>query len=109
MVWGRPGTGKSRYVWDMWGDDLYSLFSQKPLWFDGYRGEKVLLIEEFEYDGISREMLLKLLDIYPLQVPVKGGSVWAQWTKIYITGNCNMTVGWCPALMRRVTSVEEVQ
>jgi len=108
VLWGRAGTGKSRYVWDMWGDDLYSLFSQSPLWFDGYRGEKTLLIEEFEVGGISREMMLKILDIYPLQVPVKGGSVYAQWTKVYITANFDFTSVWDTALKRRVTSVKEL-
>lgn len=109
IIYGKAGTGKSRYIWDMWGDDLYSLFSQKPMWFDGYRGEKVLLIEEFEFDGLSREQLLKIMDIYPLQVPVKGGSVWAQWTKVYITCNCNFTVSWDEALKRRVKSIEEIK
>lgn len=111
LIWGVTGSGKSRYVWDMWGEEVYSLASQKPVWFDGYDGQKVLLIDEFE--GVlefGREKLLKVLDIYPYLAPVKGGHVYAQWDKIYITSNNDLEAEFRgdTALWRRVTRCEWV-
>lgn len=110
VLWGRTGTGKTKYVHDMWEDDLYTLASQRPVWFDGYAGERVLLIDEIQNftEGIPREFLLRILDVYPLMVPVKGGMVAAEWEKVYITSNSDPTLFWDEALKRRVTSVEEL-
>lgn len=105
VLWGDAGSGKTRYVHDMWGEDLYTLASQSPLWFDGYEGEKTLLIDEWTGE-MGRETALQLLDVYPMQVPVKGGFVWAEWERVFITANTNFTVGWDAALMRRVTLIE---
>lgn len=105
---GAPGTGKSRYVHDMWGDDLYVLAQQSPLWFDGYAGERTLLIDEYDPD-FKREWFLKVLDIYPVLVPVKGGFVYANWTKIYITANFNYYENvWDAAVKRRIHYVDEI-
>jgi hypothetical protein len=112
-IWGTSGAGKSRYVWDMWGTEVYPLASQRPLWFDGYSGEKVLLIDEFQgvgEEGISRQNMLRILDIYPYMAPVKGGHVWAQWEKVYILSNSDLgyMFSYPPELKRRVTVVEQV-
>lgn len=102
---GPPGIGKTRYVFDMWGHDLYVLAQQKPLWFDGYAGEDVLLIDELHLE-FNREWLLRILDIYPMNVPVKGGFVPANWTKVYITCNHDFYTGWDAALQRRMAHVD---
>lgn len=87
VLLGKPGTGKTRYVYDTEGfENTYSLTVGDRLWFDGYEGQKVLLIDEF-YGGIKYSMMLQLLDIYPLRLDIKGGSVWANWEKVYITSN----------------------
>lgn len=77
-IWGPPGSGKSRWAhavdpastWSYGGDG----------WFDGYEGQKVAIFDDFDDDiatlrqkGITYGLFLKLLDRYPLQVPVKGG------------------------------------
>lgn len=82
--YGSTGTGKSRLVFEETvGQDLYI----KPSggWFDGYSGQKVVLFDDFRGDWVKYAELLKLLDRYPMQVPVKGGFV--QWSPeiIYIT------------------------
>ena len=111
LLWGTSGAGKTRYVHDMWGEEVYTLAGQKPLWFDGYDGQKVLLIDEFEgVEEFGRSNLLKCLDIYPYYAPVKGGFVCAQWEKVYITGNNDLgsIFRYDAALRRRVTVEESV-
>lgn len=83
LLTGAPGTGKSRWAYDNY-PDLYS----KPdgQWFDGYTGQKTLLLDDF-YGDIPLPQLLKVLDRYPLQLPVKGGFVYAQYTTVIITSN----------------------
>lgn len=107
IIYGRSGAGKTRYVHDMWGDEVYSLFSEEPLWFDGYDGQDVLLIDDYD-NKIPRNTLLKMLDRYPYRAPIKGGSAQAAWTKVYFTANVNFFQYWDEALMRRVTTVEYV-
>lgn len=113
LIWGTSGAGKTRYVWDMWGENggVYSLASQKPLWFDGYDNEETLLIDEFVgVEEFGRENLLKVLDIYPHQFPVKGSMIWPQWKRVYILSNQNYKYAFQSdeALWRRVKSVEQV-
>lgn len=113
LLWGTTGAGKTRYVWDMWDENggVYSLASQKPLWFDGYDNEETLLIDEFiGVQEFGRENLLKVLDIYPHQFPVKGSMIWPQWKRVYILSNMNIKFEFMSdeALWRRVTMVEHV-
>jgi len=82
-LYGSPGSGKTRYVWDKY-PNVYS----KPSgpWWDGYSGEEVLLLDDFDGDIPYREFL-KVLDRYKYRVPVKGGYVGARWNKVFITTN----------------------
>lgn len=85
VLWGAPGTGKTRYVWDKY-PDVFSVPDPELRWFDGYSGEDTVLIDDYR-GGASDSFILKLLDIYPLQVPVKGGFVqWAP-SRIFLTSN----------------------
>lgn len=82
---GPPGTGKTRKAWDE-NDDIYPLKIKKnQIWFDGYHGQKVLLIDEFCPKNIKLEELLVLIDRYPQICEVKGGTIIPQWTKVIIT------------------------
>ncbi len=85
---GDPGSGKTRYVYDTHGfDNVFSLeLGGSQVWFDGYDGQSVLLIDDF-YGGMRYNYLLRLLDIYPMDVPVKGDFVSAMWSHVYITSN----------------------
>jgi len=70
---GRTDVGKTRGVYDEF-PDVWS----KPdgQWFDGYDGQQHVLIDDFSggnFCGISFRFLLRLLDRYPLEVPIKGG------------------------------------
>lgn len=83
LVVGTPGTGKSRWAYDNY-PDLYS--KPEGQWYDGYTGQTTLLLDDY-YGDIPYSQLLKVLDRYPLQVPVKGGFVYAQWDTVIITSN----------------------
>lgn len=78
-LFGPPGTGKSKHAWDLaianYGeDDVYplSLEGGDTVWWDGYCGQKCVIVEEF-YGQMKIAYLLKLLDRYPLLVQTKGG------------------------------------
>lgn len=106
ILWGDAGCGKSKWAWDNYGDNLYS----KPTgdWWDGYSGESTILLDDY-YGGIQYSEFLKVLDIYPYQVPVKGGFIQAQWTTVIITSNKPpeqwYKVGMTPALRRRIKNI----
>jgi len=89
---GKPGLGKTRYVMDKHGDEkVYKIeFKDNSIWFDGYTGQDVLLIDEYE-GQLNYTQLLNLLDIYKLRLPVKGGFTFANWTHVYITSNIPIT------------------
>lgn len=83
VLYGAPGTGKTRDAWAR-DPELYS----KPdgNWFDGYDGQDTLLLDDYQGE-LAYSWLLKLLDRYPIQLPVKGGFVPARYTKVVITTN----------------------
>lgn len=72
---GEAGSGKTRYIHEK-EEDLYIVPDSNgdSVWFDGYLGEEAVLFDDF-YGGIKYCMMLKLLDRYPIRVPVKGGYV----------------------------------
>lgn len=89
VYWGASGSGKTRRVHDRCKpNELYSITRDggSQIWWDGYEGESTLLLDDF-YGWISWGFMLRLLDIYPLRLPIKGGHTWARWTRIYITSN----------------------
>lgn len=88
VLWGDPGTGKTKYVYDLCSPDLYRLCfdDSKRCWFDGYEGESNLLLDDF-YGQIPFAFLLNILDRYPLRVPIKCAFTWANWDTVYITSN----------------------
>jgi len=87
VIVGEPGCGKTRSVYDK-EPDLFVLPEQQgsSMWFDGYQGQEAVLFDDF-YGGIKYSTMLRLLDRYPLKVPIKGG--YTQWKpkRIYITSN----------------------
>lgn len=84
------------------------------LWWDGYDGHKTLILDEFRGSWMSHERLLRILDGYPLQIQIKGGSRWALWTKVVITTTHPVAL-WYPTaetatgeLTRRITNTREL-
>jgi len=87
LCYGPTGTGKTRYCYATY-PELY----RKPCdtrWFDGYIGQKVLLLDDFggRTSKMSLLYLLQLLDRYPMLVEAKGKYLHLQSTTIIITTN----------------------
>lgn len=83
---GPTATGKTRMVYDNL-DDVYSVFCIKSPWFDGYTGQRNVVLDECGPGMMNHNFLKRLLDRYPITVPVKGGScAWMAQT-IVLTSN----------------------
>lgn len=112
--WGLPGTGKTRFVFDNHCHDQIWTWPGGP-WFDGYDGHEVALFDDFDGScGINFRTLLRILDRYRIDVPVKGAHVPWRPKTIFITSN-RPPVEWYPysladypALERRFTLITEV-
>lgn len=91
VLWGASGAGKTRRVYDRARDENLTVFplgqnSGGTIWWDGYIGQDIVLIDDF-YGWIKLSYMLKLLDRYPMNVQVKGGTVPFCSKIIYITSN----------------------
>ena len=64
---------------------LCSGSAKSQLWFDGYEGENTLLMDEFRPTWCSYSYLLRLLDKWPMRLPMKGAHTWALWNRVIIT------------------------
>lgn len=116
VIIGDAGAGKTRLVYEKHDiDDIYRIItgdgSDGSLWWDGYNGQDVILIDDFNND-IKLGYMLQLLDRYPMRLQVKGGTTYRCATKIYITTNLELHQ-WYPncqsrhseAIRRRIHNV----
>lgn len=92
VFYGATGTGKTFTAVNYCGKKDYYIAecpSQKnsKLWFNGYEGQKTLILDDFSGDYCTLDFLKRLLDCYKLKVEFKGGFVWACWTTVIITTN----------------------
>lgn len=108
---GTTGLGKTRFVYQQHqDDDIYVWGGDR--WFDGYCGQRIALLDDFRGE-LTIGFLLRLLDRYPMQVPVKGGFVNWNPRRVYITSNQlpehwfdNMDRASVDALNRRVDRLD---
>lgn len=87
-IWGKPRTGKSRQV-------LGQYTSSKEIWkcptllqggfFQGYNGQDTVIFDDIRGSTLAFGRLLNLLDRYPEEVPIKGGSEKWICSTIYLT------------------------
>lgn len=87
VFWGVSGTGKTRRAWYEAGDPS-EVFIKDPntKWWDGYRGQKKVIIDEFT-GLISISHLLRWIDRYPVIAEVKGYSTPLEAVEFWITSN----------------------
>lgn len=57
------------------------------LWFDGYYGQKYLILDDWDGSCCTIAFLKRLLDKYKLPIEIKGGYSWAVWHTIIVTSN----------------------
>lgn len=85
-IWGKTRVGKTRSVMEKYGyENVYRVSSyQHP--FDSYKGEPVLLLDEFR-SGLPFSDLLKYTEGYPLMLPCRYADRVACYTQVYIVSN----------------------
>lgn len=84
VLYGETGTGKTKYAFN---EAPASYFHPGGLWFDGYDGQPDVIFDDFGGSEFKLTYLLKLLDRYPMRVPVKGSFVSWVPKRIFITSN----------------------
>lgn len=115
--WRATGTGKSRRASEeaslLFGSSVSWLADPTLQWFDPYAGDEAVIVDDFT--GVPAiELLLRLLDRYPMQVPIKGGFVEWRPFQLWITSNFSPEnlygthVQWS-ALHRRLDLVEQIE
>jgi len=83
-IFGETGVGKSRYIRDNHPGACY--FKPQNKWWDGYNGEKVILIDDFDHSGYGLGHYLKIwADCYSFNAEVKGNTIRPVYDTFYIT------------------------
>lgn len=91
VYWGPPGTGKTRHALEL-GPDDDQFWLGRPrttaggAWWDGYDGQHTVVIDEF-YGWLTRDLLQRICDRYPLMVETKGGATKFLAKRVIITSN----------------------
>jgi len=114
VYYGVSGAGKSHKAWEELGMDNTYLKIPTTKWWDGYQGEKNVLVDEFR-GQVSISLLLTWLDPAgkPLRLETKGGGCNAEFERVILTTNKHPSE-WYPeedemtkaALMRRLNIIE---
>lgn len=70
-VWGAAGVGKSRWARERAGQGAYWQ-KVKGGWFQGYRGQETVVIDDIDHETLDVRTLLGITDRYPMTVALKG-------------------------------------
>lgn len=89
ILYGPTGTGKTRFCADTYPD---AYWKQNSNWWDGYSGHSTVVIDEY-YGWLRWDILLRLLDRYPMMVETKGGNVNFVADRLLLTSN-NLPSTW---------------
>lgn len=93
VYWGPTGSGKTHLALERVrasqppGMEPYIITLDRADWWDCYAGQPAILIDDFASAEYPITKLKRLLDKYPLRLPVKGGFTWAKWNHVFITSN----------------------
>lgn len=115
IYWGPTGTGKT---WKAYTENPGAYWICNPngqnLFFDGYDGQKTIIIDEF-YGWIPFNVMLRLCDKYPMPANTKGAVLTLAHTKVVITSNTppqdwykNIKADLFAAFTRRITNLVEM-
>lgn len=89
-IWGDTGTGKTRSVMDHYGYENVYRITDYDHPFDSYKGQDVVIFEEFR-SSLKIQEMLNYLDRYPLELPCRYLNKIACYTKVYIISNIPLT------------------
>ncbi|MCM1187170.1 MAG: replication protein [Lachnoclostridium sp.] len=88
-VYGATGSGKTRGIMEKYGyGNVYRVTDYEHP-FDSYKGQDVLVFEEFR-SSLKIEDMLKYLDGYPLELPARYMNRIACFTKVYLLSNIDI-------------------
>lgn len=85
-IWGKTGAGKTRGVLEKHGYKNVYRVTNYDHPFDGYKGQPVILFDEFRSDLPIKDML-KYLEGYPLMLPCRYQDRAACYTTVYVISN----------------------
>lgn len=85
-LWGDTGAGKTRSVMETYGYSKVYQVTDYAHPFDGYKGQSVIIFEEFR-SSLKIDDMLKYLDGYPLQLPCRYANKVACYTRVFIISN----------------------
>lgn len=85
-IHGASGSGKTRFVMEKYGYSNVYRVTNYDHPYDGYKGQDVILFDEFRSSRPIAEML-DVLDGYPLNLPCRYADKVACYTKVYIVSN----------------------
>lgn len=85
-IYGDTGTGKTRSVMEKYGYENVFRVTDYYHPFDSYKGQDVVIFEEFR-SGFRIADMLNYLDGYPLELPCRYANKYACYTKVYIISN----------------------
>lgn len=88
-IWGTTGSGKTRYVVDKYGYSNVYRVTDYLHPFDSYKGQDVILFEEFR-SSLKMDDMLKFLDGHPVEIPARYMNRVACYTKVYFCTNIDL-------------------
>jgi len=74
-LWGRSGSGKTRSIFNEYdASEVYMVMrpTNGSLYYDGYKGQKVIVYDDF-YGWAPISHMLNVMDRYPMQLKIHGG------------------------------------
>ncbi|MGL5437582.1 MAG: replication protein, partial [Lachnospiraceae bacterium] len=85
-VYGNTGSGKTRSIMERYGYSNVFRVTDYNHPFDNYKGQDVIIFEEFR-SGFNISDMLNYLDGYPLELPCRYNNKFACYTKVYMVTN----------------------
>lgn len=109
-LWGLAGVGKTTYATTRHPSHY---IKDNTMWWDRYKQEEAIIIDDYDTDSIPYRTLLRLLDKTVFQGQVKGGYVYVNSPFIYITSEYPPSHFWednkLAQVLRRCTTVLEIK
>lgn len=70
--WGPTGTGKSHSAYQNYNPSTHYVLCTKNGWWDGYRGQPIVIINDLKPGEIDCGVMLNIVDKWPYKVPIRG-------------------------------------
>lgn len=102
IYWGEAGSGKTRTVWEETENKVFPA-NVGAKWWDGYEPMSwdntptPILFDDFYGQSLPFHLWLRYCDGYAINLPIKGGYVWAAYDAVYFTSN-KCPCEWWPGL-----------